>query len=307
MNPPLIFFHAGFDPYLLFTLAQARRSNPHARIILLGDERNRVSAFGVEHFGFRDYAARRDEFVSFYQHFSPHDVSFERICLERWFYLTAFLEQERLEDCCYFDSDVLLFAEIARLVPDWAGFDVAGAPHFFGTCYVRRRRIIADFCDFIAGRYRDPEQVKFWAANYAAPPDRCPAPYGRTINDIVLSWMFATTSRLPILDLLQPRNGWVFDANLTALDTFEPRGECKQLYQDKPGGPVEAVKDGRRVRMASVHFGGHTKRFMSGLTGWSGTSASSFLRPNYRRNFKKLIQHFYFGKQFRRGVRPLNG
>ena len=255
---------------------------------------------------YRDHAASRDEFVSVYQHFSPHEVAFERICLERWFYLAAFLEQERLEDCCYFDSDVLLFAEIARLVPEWAGFDAAGAPLFYGTCFVRRRQIIADFCDYILGRYRDPEQIKSWAANFAVPPEQCAAPFGRTINDIVLSCMFATASRLPMLDLLQPRNGWVFDANLTLHDSFARRGECKQLYQDEPGGAVEAVKDDRRVRMASVHFGGYTKRFMAGMTGWSGTVARSFFRPNYRRNFKKLIQHYYFGKQFRRGLRPLN-
>ena len=62
MAVPIILFHSGFDPYLAFTIWQAKRTNPSAPVWLIGDETNGLISLGARHFLKAQHASRRDEF-----------------------------------------------------------------------------------------------------------------------------------------------------------------------------------------------------------------------------------------------------
>src|ERR1043165_7660913 len=64
---PLVIFHLGNPPFLQICLEQARRNNPDARIVLLGDDSNRGLGF-AEHAHIAEYARYAAEFKSVYTH-----------------------------------------------------------------------------------------------------------------------------------------------------------------------------------------------------------------------------------------------
>ena len=306
MNPPIIFFQREFEPYLAVAVNQARRTNPDTAIFLLGDASNDLTCLGATHVPYGEYVGRRDEFVSVYRHFSLHELECERLCIERWFYLAAFVESRQMDRFFFMDSDVLLFANLAQLVPAWEGYEAAGVPSLFATGYFTRSSIVSGFCDFILSCYRDEGQVQRWRNAFEDfKRTRVRKHVPPVVNDMELSRLYVQDAGLRVLDLRQPLSGLVFDSNILDLDGFEHLHGRKQLFQDKPGGVVEARKSGQRVQMACVHFGGQpAKRLMPGLTGWSGPLVRSCLRRNARRNLKKLIQYWYFSRQFRKTVLP---
>src|SRR4051812_19695542 len=116
MNAPIIFFHKGYDPYIAFALWQARQTNPETPIFLLGDETNDLSFLGINHVHVRDFPGRNAEFVAGYEHLSLHELSCERLCIERWFHLEAFIRQHGFDEFTYLDSDVLLLTPLASLL-----------------------------------------------------------------------------------------------------------------------------------------------------------------------------------------------
>lgn len=46
---PIIFFYHGFEPCLAFTLWQARQTNPHSQVDLLGHGANNLNSLGINH------------------------------------------------------------------------------------------------------------------------------------------------------------------------------------------------------------------------------------------------------------------
>src|SRR5207245_1684853 len=68
------------------------------------------------------------------------------------------------------------------------------------------------------------------------------------------------------------------------------------------GQGVCTVVNGQLLRWASLHFVGWSKRLASAFVPWSPPLLRCFLRPHYRRNIKKLIQHLYFGRRFKRSI-----
>lgn len=113
--PCIIYFHEGYSPYLAFSLWQATQSNPEARVILLGDESNRISGIHYEHHLLSDYSIRLGEFRKIYQHFHPGNLEDERRCIERWLFLAEFVRRQGLKNFIFLDSDTLLFENF--LVP----------------------------------------------------------------------------------------------------------------------------------------------------------------------------------------------
>src|SRR5712691_2337449 len=125
---PIIFFHKGYDPYLAFALWQARRTNPHSPIYLLGDKTNELASLGITHVRYDRYPGRRDEFVALYRHFSDHELECERLCFERHFHLADFVQRKRIGPFLYLDSDVLLMMDMMQFLPLWREYDVGGIP-----------------------------------------------------------------------------------------------------------------------------------------------------------------------------------
>ncbi len=87
----IIFIHRGNSWYLPLALRQAVKTNPNARIVLLGDEQNVCYANLVEHKMISSYFENAHRFESVYQHKSFSNKEYELFNFQRWFVWRDFM------------------------------------------------------------------------------------------------------------------------------------------------------------------------------------------------------------------------
>jgi hypothetical protein len=111
--PPIIIIHRGDSPYLAYTIAQARESNPNSRIILLGDRSNSFY-LGVEHHYYQDYFAEAEQFSKLfsYEHFPNYQYSWILFCHQKYFFLRDFCKKKNIISFLLIDSDVMIYEGI---------------------------------------------------------------------------------------------------------------------------------------------------------------------------------------------------
>jgi len=110
---PIVFIHYKNKDYLKFSLAQAKVSNPHSTVYLLGDSSNNCYDF-VEHHYFSDYFEGAAKFSKIYRHFNTTSPYYSLFDFQRWFILREFLRAQKLDRCLYLDSDTMLYAELSK-------------------------------------------------------------------------------------------------------------------------------------------------------------------------------------------------
>ncbi len=285
---PLIFLHRGFEPYLAYTLWQARKTNPASPVYLLGDESNDLTSLGVSHVRYCEFAQEAGEFVSVYRHLSGHEPPCERLCFERWFYLQSFLRKTRIEEFCFLDSDYALLKDLAEVRGPWQGYDMAGAP-VWAFSFFRSPGVVERFCSFVLDRYRDENQIRQWQKPAPGVPT---TPQGtQWINDMTLWMMFIKASGLSHLDLRQPRDGIVFDGGLASSDGIRMRSGFKQLTVKKKAVFGRLEKTGQPIQFAGLHLQGKfPKRLWPLLAGFPLPLLRACTRPPLSRNGWKLVQ-----------------
>lgn len=300
--PCIIYFHEGFSPYLPFALSQAARSNPSARLILLGNQQNKIKGISYEHHMLSDYSKRQQEFVESYQHFHPGCLEDERRCIERWIVLAEFVQRHRIEEFLFLDSDTLLFEDVRKLFERCRGYDAGGTPIFTGLCAFLKKNLVPDFADWILEQYRNPTVVQAWERRFqrhmGGERDE-----GAVIQDMALAIMFIEERGIRVLDLTQPKEGKMVDSGQFGRAFQHGTKETDILIQAHPGSVVSTIQGGERIDLTAVHVNGYYKNHMPGLTGWSGAVVRSFFRPNYRRNLKQLCIYLWNGFRFRHYLR----
>jgi hypothetical protein len=289
MSPPIIFFHQGFDPYMAFTLWQARQTNPGSPIYLLGDGANDLNSIGVNHVHFRDHPGRSVEFIAAYRHLSGHELECERLCFERWFHLDAFLAKTGIEEFYFLDSDYFLLMDLDEARKDWSPCEMAGAPAW-AFSYFKHRDIVKNFCDFTIRSFQDKPLFEAWEKTYRAGSDLFPPAGIMNASDMLLWLLFIRQSGLAHLDLRIPRAGVVFDDVIDGANGFRMRHGFKQLTRRNEMFFGHYEKTGEPVRFAGLHLGGkYPKRLGPLFTGWRLPLLRSCWRPNHRRNLRKLF------------------
>jgi len=298
-RPAIIFFHQGFTPYLAFSLAQALRSQPGSRVILLGDESNRIRGLPYEHHPLPPDSARVREFRQRYRHFHTGNLEDERRCIERWFHLADFVERERLTEFLFLDSDVLLFEDLEEFRPSWTKYDAAGSPLFYSFCFFSRPGLVAEFSRWILGRYQCDTTLAAWGRRFDR-HQRGEKSEAGVIHDMALSGLFVKEKNLRLLDVTRPADGLLVDSGQWGGAYRQGRAEVHRLHQAQAGGPVLARVNGDWLRMPAVHVQGFYKNHISGLTGWSAPLARAFFRRPWLKNLRSLPAHGWHGWRFRR-------
>lgn len=122
MEPsPIIFCHYGYSEYLTFVLAQVKSTNPKTRIILLGDDNNKVIAkeCGIEHCNFSKLSETKEikKINQVYQHVAgeSHGKPFwTNFVFKRWFYVHSFLLENGINEFWHFDSDNMILDDLNK-------------------------------------------------------------------------------------------------------------------------------------------------------------------------------------------------
>jgi hypothetical protein len=297
----IVFFHQGFSPYLPFALHQARVSNPDARIVLLGDEGNRMRGLDYEHRPVPPTSARRSEFAKIYRHFHPGNLEDERRCIERWLALADFLERETLSEFLFLDSDMLLFQDLRCCLPAWKTWDAAGAPLFYSFCFFFRPGLVNQFADWILDQYRNKKVMRIWEREFQRHRQGRSRATG-IIQDMELARLFIRDKRIRVLDVSRiSQDGWMVDTGRWGGAYLQGRAETDVLVQKKLGGEVMAsAKKRHQTRFRALHVQGYDKSHIAGLTGWSLPALNGFFRPKWSRNLRLLLKYLWNGARFRR-------
>jgi hypothetical protein len=228
--PCIIYFHEGFSPYLPFALRQARRSNPDARIILLGDGQNRIHGIEYEHHFLADYEGRHQEFLDCYQHFHAGHLGDERRCIERWIYLSEFTQRNGIHEFIFLDSDALLFSDMESLIEKWRGHDAAGTPYFFGFCYFERKGLVKDYADWIFQQYKSQAIMESWKNLLEKSKSQ-----GNAVNitDMFLAQKFITEKGTKMFNAGAVLDGKIIDMGMLGGAFLQGRKDKDRLFQEK--------------------------------------------------------------------------
>ena len=144
-------------------MSQARRSNPDARIILLGDQENKsanhIPEMDLEFWAIEDYSISATSFESVYKHTSSNTFDYEIFCFQRWFAVNELASKlEVNENLVYLDSDALLYMDADKVFEELKSEmtvcnEVGPAFTFF-----KSRRVLNDYCEFIYQSFSSQER-----------------------------------------------------------------------------------------------------------------------------------------------------
>ena len=293
----ILFFHQGFSPYLPFALAQARASNPRARVILLGDAANQIHGLGHEHQGCPENSPRRLRFHRAFVHLNTSNLEDERRCIERWLCLADFLEKEPAGPFWFLDSDAFVMADLESLTPILAG-QTAGLPHLYGSCFCPDKNLVIRLAEWILQQYEDPACLRSWTEKFLK--FRQGDPGGAVVHDMALIIEFERQQNLQLRDLRKPIGSWLVDGGQLGGAFLQNKTTVPRLRRNPPDGEIRVRLKSGEYRMAVVHLQGYDKSHAAGLTAWRPAIVRSFLRSPFRRNLKNLCRYWWNGERYRR-------
>jgi hypothetical protein len=293
----IIFFHEGFSPYLPFALAQARKTNPYARLVLLGDSSNRVSGVEYEHQDCSQNSPRRQRFRRAYVHLNNSDLEDERRCIERWLILADFLQKEDHGAFWFLDSDAFPMTDLSCL-QDVIGSRLAGIPHLFGTCFCPDSTWVVRLADWILQQYEDPRRLHIWSDKFEK---FClGSTGGAVVHDMALIQEFESENGLRLLDLREPLGPWIVDGGFLGGAYVEKQLRVPKIWRQPHNGQISVRLKRGEFGLAIVHMMGHDKSRVPGLVPWSWPMVKSFLRPPLGRNLRYLVKYCWNGLSYRR-------
>lgn len=264
---PIVFIHYGREPYLKRTLFAARRSNPEARIVLLGDTSNsKMSPPGVEFHSFENYGgiAKEKKFHEVFQAIQGKEHRYTKqngvdfwlkFVFRRWFLIEAFLEKEGLDSFWTFDSDTLINADLRRYARRYAGYDCT--VQCLGKClngWVGSRKIVSRYTDSVLCQFEDEEFLE-------SQKIRLRSETTLAFNEMDAFAEFRSREGVKTCYGQAPVHGAIFDDALAFTEGFEVapkkvlgKTEIKKLWSDGRNIYAKHLESGEFVRLLTCNM-----------------------------------------------------
>ena len=165
----IVFSHYGYSDYLEYTLQCARKTNPFARLIFLGDQSNKEIAHkhGWEHFYFENYNGDLNKrFCSAFRHIQgknhnpiKNGKDWLRYVFERWFYIENFVQQENISRFWHFDSDTMILRDLGYFAETLSDFEFTVQCN--NTCLngLMNKEVVSDYCRHICDLFESPDYL----------------------------------------------------------------------------------------------------------------------------------------------------
>ncbi|MFM6218865.1 MAG: hypothetical protein ACKPDM_00640 [Dolichospermum sp.] len=259
MSIPIVLIHKTLSSYLIYSLAQAKKTNPNSKIYLLGDSSNNRFDF-VEHRNISNYMASAENFSLVYQHFSPNDYDYELFCLQRWFVLKEFLLSEELNHCLYIDSDVLLYEDVTEEQMKFQKFDMTLSSGLVPHCnFINNVTAIIEFCEFALHCYTNPScleifkhQFELYLANESTD--------GASDMKVFEEFRKLNPKRIGEISIIQDNS--IYDMNINVSSGFEMNNEIKKVYWINEQPFCREIESSSYIKMNALHFQGGAKKYM---------------------------------------------
>lgn len=260
MDLPIVFIHASNSDYLLYSLLQAKQTNPHSEIFLIGDESNNCYSF-VRHELFSNYFYGAGELVKIYKHF--HNITpylNELVCLQRWFILRDFMIINHLESCLYIDSDVMLYTNVTEEHNKFSDFDLTLSQSISPHCnYINKLSALEKYCNLVFGLYTNSSMLEYL--------EKMMHEYNQKkkfggVTDMSLFRAFKEMKEHHIAELSTIIDGSTYDHNINLSNDFDTCNGIKKInfVEGQPFG--KHIPSGKNIKFNILHFQGKAKKFM---------------------------------------------
>jgi hypothetical protein len=260
---PIVVAHCSNSDYLQYTLAQAKSTNPHSTIYLLGDNDNTEYPF-VEHRMISEYSRGADRFAEVYRHYTTIPVQYDLFWFTRWFVLRDFLSEAGINRCLYIDSDVLLYTNVTAAQTRFSQYDFTISHGMCGCVFfLNRRQALSDFCDFVMDVFsgKDAYHHDRMLGLYVAMRKNM-RPGG--ICDMTLLQFFAQANFGRIGEVSEIIEGSLFDPNVNIeAPGMQMDGGMKHLWWHEGVPYGRHVRTKQEVQFHSLHFQGRAKQRMA--------------------------------------------
>lgn len=259
----LIFTHYGYSDYLEFTLACARKTNPSARLIFLGDQDNKKIAekYGWEHYCFINYTSPiHSRFDSVFRHVQgvnhnhiKNGRDWLRYVFERWFYIESFVSQLNINRFWHFDSDTMVLKNLENLASTLTDYEFTVQCN--NTCLngVMNRSVVTDYCTHICKLFEDAEFISQQQLEFDSIHPGYAFTEMRAFND------YKINSSLTWANLMTYSDAIVFDDAICQEHGFEMikllNGQTvKKVFSDR--GQFFGNRDSQKVELATLNLTG---------------------------------------------------
>ena len=257
----IIFTHFGNSSYLEYTLACARKTNPEARLIFLGDYFNLHTAKqhgGEHHFFGGPPGPDRARFNRVFRHVrGPNHPSFQygadwlRYVFERWFYVQEFIASQGITRFWHFDSDTMILQNLTPHAQRLA--DVDFTVQCGGACLngLVSRVVVDEFCRYVCDLFEDQDLLTQQQMRY----DTIHPAYALT--EMFAFRRFKEQTQRPWKHLMHYQEDVAFDDCVGMPDGFDelrmgPNRAMKQLYNHN--GKIYGSRNGQLVEFVSVNL-----------------------------------------------------
>lgn len=279
---PLVFIHRGNAPHLFLALLQAKRNNPNREIILLGDRSTAYYQWmlGIKHVDFGTFLGRGRQLESIFRNDSTNGPEFELFCLQRWFILHEFLEQQGLgARCIYLDSDILVYGDLCEPEADFANFPMTMQVCSGHSCFINSVAVLGEFTNFIFEHYAN--SVKNAELLRHTEPLRHTRPPWN-ISDMSFFVMFHERYPKKMISLEFPmKDRYALDQTLDDdYGGFEMKNGLKKLVWHDGIPYCRHLLTGKLIRFHTLHFQGKSKPQMRHCCKLSGAREFIALSAN---------------------------
>jgi len=240
---PIMMLHRGSADFMSYTLESLRHFHPHKRIIVIGDDHNRVNpGLRIEYRQWSHYTSDAHFLRRHYEHVTINPYPFELLCLERWFVLHEFCLTEGVQEFIHLDSDVMCFDSFDDLVPEMRRHDAMTCGEQAGVGYFKVQAL-SRLCDAIQEFYADSKSL--------------PELRGRGVHDMLFCGYVAQRDGWG--NFLSLDNDGRIDNHIRTSDGYEMKDGVKN-FEFHNGYPYAIREsDRQKVRFRTVHFQGPSK------------------------------------------------
>jgi hypothetical protein len=260
MSLPIVFIHKSNSDYLIYSLLQAKQTNPQSDIILLGDYSNDCYKF-IHHENLNNYLFGARELGKVYKHF--HNINSylnELLCFQRWFVLRDFMQTNNFNRCLYIDSDVMLYANVTQEQDKFSEFDLTLSHNLSPHCnFINNLNALEKYCYFVFSLYTDSSIVK--EIDQLMQEVSQKRVWGG-VSDMTVFRAFKELPECNIGEVSTIIEDSIYDHNINASDDFEMRNGIKSIFfvEGQPFG--RHIPSGKSLKFNALHFQGKAKKLM---------------------------------------------
>jgi len=268
MLDTIVIIHTGYSKALYYSILQARKTNPNAKIFLIGDKENKklskYSTFvDIETLYSDDIAL----FEKVYVHLGKSSRMFEMFCIKRWFILRNLMLSHKIDRCLHIDSDVMLFCDVSSTFESLSYYDAALTSALAITMNINNVEVLKGFCNFVIETYRNEDRLNGLKNMYHS--GRHNEGVGGSISDMDLSRIFFSKNSFSLFDIAQIYNESIFDcAIIYGRPSFKMKKKMK--YEMKEAFFEDGIlycmylqnNEYSKVKLNSLHFISYSKIYM---------------------------------------------